>query len=183
MAPSFDSVYSAALSLGFSLCGNEWVRFKSRPTCSYRDGDRSWGLFLKTPKLKIKCLNKSRILEDCYVSIIHRETIDHFFVSLYTGHAFHPHVYSDGLLCIGDNDYLFDRYIREDVALALSLCLSAFSRIDHSGVVSYTDELSYVCQGCRRLRRSSYRTYRPTKNPNGVGYLCPSCLRRENESE
>lgn len=186
MAQAFDTVYATALSLGFTHGGDEWERFGSRPTCGYRNPEtqiKSWSIFLKAPIMRIQCLNKIRVLRNCYASIVYDGNRNRFFLDTYTRDSFHPHAYDDGLICIGDNSGMFDEYMREDVALALALCVKSFEILSPRGVVADKSGLAYVCQECKSRRRANYFTYLPVKHPYRGGYLCPRCLSRIKREE
>lgn len=186
MVQAFDTVYATALSLGFTSGGDEWEKLGSRPTCGYREyveSRNSWSIFLKAPMMRMHCFNKSRILRNCYASIVYDGNRDRFFLTTYTRDSFHPHAYSDGLLCIGGNSGMFDNYMKLDVALGLALCIKSFTILSPEGVTGNKPGLAYVCQSCKSKRKVNYLTYLPVKHPYRDGYLCRRCFARITREE
>lgn len=108
-------------------------------------------IVLKLPNVRLQYINKVRIARKCYLSVSYRSGTEYAeSVRILVFDWFHPHVYQDGCLCSGDNEYEILRLIRGELYEdAISLCIMALSQINTNSIANKFSSMSYSCSVCR----------------------------------
>lgn len=135
----------------------------------------SWNLLLSTRGIVVKLLNKKKSLGKVYFSLFYQGEQQRFYVKVLSFTGWYPHQHDNGVVCIGNNDELFQEFARDDLGFALLNLKNALTRIDPTSVIRVDRRFAYSCKRCSSLDVARRWTLEPVKYGNS--YVCESCYR------